>query len=87
MGCRSRSKSIPGLLLLGLLSACGPVTIKDETKQAYIPIHGRVFELHQKVTMPPHRTRVFFQAGRLSHGINELESHCQLKVHDISEWS
>ena len=68
-----------------LLLACGPMTIKDATKQAYIPIEGWMIELHQDVVIPPHRTRTFFQQGRLLYGINELEPHCQLRVRDISE--
>ena len=72
-------------IVQGLLSACGPVTIKDETKQAFVPIQGWMLELHQDVFIPSQRTRVFFQTGRLLSGINELEPHCQLRVDDISD--
>jgi hypothetical protein len=61
------------------------MTIKDESKQSYIPVQGWMLELHEDVDIPPHRTRVFFQEGRLLYGINELEPHCQLRVRDISE--
>ncbi|MCO6412469.1 MAG: hypothetical protein J5I92_06965 [Thiogranum sp.] len=67
-----------------LLSACGPMTIKDTTTQTFVPIQGWVLELHQEVTIPPNRTRVFFQDGRVSFGINEYEPHCQLRVRPIS---
>lgn len=73
------------LTLQCLLAACGPLTIKDEVKQSFIPIQGGMFELHQDIVIPSHRTRVFFQAGRLLYGISELEPHCQLRVRDISD--
>jgi hypothetical protein len=72
-------------IFLWLLSACGPMTIKDMTTQAYIPIQGWILELHQNVVIPPGRTRVFFQGGRQLNAINEYEPHCQLRVRDLSE--
>ena len=68
-----------------LLLACGPMTIKDTTTQSYIPIQGWILELHQNVVIPPGRTRVFFQDGRLLYRINEYKPHCQLRVRAISE--
>jgi hypothetical protein len=73
------------LALHWLLLACGPTTIKDTTTQSYMPIQGWILELHQDVVIPPGRTRVFFQKGRMLYGINEFEPHCQLRVRDISE--
>jgi hypothetical protein len=67
------------------LSACGPLTIKDTTTQSFIPIQRGVLELHQDVVIPAHRTRIFFQDGRLLYGINEYYPHCQLRVRHISE--
>lgn len=68
-----------------LLLACGPMTIKDAAKQSYIPIQGWILELHQDVVIPPRRTRVFFQEGRMLYGINDYKPHCQLRVRNISE--
>jgi len=68
-----------------LLLACGSMTIKDTTTQSYIPIQGWILELHQNVVIPPGRTRVFFQGGRILYAVNEYEPHCQLRVRDISE--
>lgn len=68
-----------------LLLACGSMTIKDTTTQSYIPIQGWILELHQNVVIPPGRTRVFFQGGRLLYAVNEYKPHCQLRVRDISE--
>jgi hypothetical protein len=68
-----------------LLSACGPMTIKDTATHTFVPIQDWVLELHQDVTIPPNRTRVFFQDGRVVYGINEYEPHCQLRVRPISE--
>jgi hypothetical protein len=68
-----------------LLSACGPMTIRDTATHTFVPIQGWVLELHQDVTIPPNRTRIFFQEGRASYGINEYEPHCQLRVRPISE--
>ena len=68
-----------------LLLACGPMTIKDTTTQSYIPMQGWILELHQNIVIPPGRTRVFFQGGRLLYAVNEYEPHCQLRVRDISE--
>ena len=70
-----------------LLLACGPMTIKDATNQSYIPIQGWVLELHKDIDIPPRRTRVFFQEGRMLYGINDYKPHCQLRVRDISEQS
>jgi hypothetical protein len=70
-----------------LLLACGPVTIKDATNQSYIPIQGSILELHQDIVIPPRRTRVFFQEGRILYVINDFKPHCQLRVRDISEQS
>ena len=70
-----------------VLSGCGPMTIRDTQKQAYIPIQDWTLELHQDIDIPPRRTRMFFQGGRLVYGINEREPHCQLRVRDISEQS
>lgn len=68
-----------------LVSACGPVTIKDTSTQSSIPIQGWMLELNQDLVIPSRRTRVFFQAGGLVYGISELEPHCQLRVEDISD--
>jgi len=84
MLCMRLSRIMPLFALHWLLSACGPVTIKDTTTQSYIPLQGSILELHQDVVIPPGRTRVFFQQGRLSYGINEYKPHCQLRVRDIS---
>lgn len=74
------------LLLSGpWLSACGPLTIKDTATQTQIPIQRGVLELHRDVVIPPNRTRVFFQDGRLLYGVNEYFPHCELRVRDISE--
>ena len=63
------------------------MTIKDATNQSYIPIQGWVLELHKDIDIPPRRTRVFFQEGRMLYGINDYKPHCQLRVRDISEQS
>ena len=68
-----------------LLLACGPMTIKDTTMHSYLPIQGWILVLNQDVVIPPERTRVFFQEGRLLHAVNEYKPHCQLSVRDISE--
>jgi hypothetical protein len=74
-------------LLLGVpwvLSACGPATIKDTATHSYIPIQGWMLELNRDVTIPPGRTRVFFQNGTLTRGVDDFEPHCQLRVRDLS---
>lgn len=68
-----------------LLLACGPMTIKDEATQSYIPLQGWVLELRQNVTIPPGRTRIFFQEGRLLYGVNEYKPHCHIIVREITE--
>jgi hypothetical protein len=69
----------------GCLFACGPLTIRDTEKQEFVPMERGVLELHREVVIPAQRTRVFFQDGRLSYGINEFYPHCELRVRDISE--
>ena len=68
-----------------LLLACGSMTIKDASTQAYIPIQGWTLELHQDVVIPSGRARVFFQEGRLVYAVNEYKPHCQLTVRALSE--
>jgi hypothetical protein len=68
-----------------LLLACGPMTIKDEVTQSYIPLQGWVLELRQDVTIPPGRSRVFFQEGRLLYGVNEYKPHCHIIVREITD--
>lgn len=68
-----------------LLLACGSMTIKDTTTEAYIPIQGWILELHQNIVIPSGRTRVFFQEGRLLYAVNEYKPHCQLIVRNISQ--
>lgn len=67
------------------LSACGPLTIKDASTRSFLPIKRGVLELHRDVAIPAHRTRIFFQDGRLLSGINEYHPHCQLRVRNILE--
>ena len=68
-----------------LLLACGSMTIKDEATQSYIPVQGWVLELRQNVTIPPGRTRVFFQEGQLLYAVNEYKPHCHISVREITE--
>lgn len=44
-----------------------------------------VLELHQNVTIPAHRTRVFFQDKRSLYGIDEYYPHCELRVRYLSQ--
>jgi len=69
----------------GCLFACGPLTIRDTAKQEFVPIKRGILELHREVVIPANRTRIFFQDGRQSYGINEYYPHCELRVRNISE--
>lgn len=73
------------IILQALLTACGPVTIRDTDNQLNIPIQDWQLVLHRGVTIPANRTRIFLQNGRLVYGINEFEPHCQIRVKTIAE--
>ena len=77
--------SIVLLILLFTLQACTPLTIRDTTTKAYVPILTGSFELHREVSFPSERTRIFFQDGTIVAATNEFQPHCQLEITPLRE--
>ena len=77
--------TMPLLAFAALLSACGPLTIRDASTGDHRPIQRGSFELHTEVSIPAGRARIFFQAGNLVRGVNEFRPHCQLEVNSLSD--
>ncbi|MFN2339239.1 MAG: hypothetical protein ABR544_09745 [Gammaproteobacteria bacterium] len=73
------------LCLLFPLQACTSLTIRDAATNAYVPIQTGSFELHQEVSFPSERTRIFFQDGTIVTAINEFKPHCQLEINPLRE--
>lgn len=70
--------------LSGLLAACQPLLIRTDHAGPYRPLTAGVLQLHEAVTIAAGRTRVFFQNGQPTTGINEFEPHCQLQVNTLA---
>jgi hypothetical protein len=77
--------SIASLIPLFLLQACTPLTIRDTTTNAYVPMQTGSLELHREVSFPAERTRVYFQDGELVPTLNEFKPHCQLEISPLRD--
>ena len=72
------------LALSAAVAACAMQT-RDETSPNYqVPVGTRI-ELLKPVTVPPGRTRVFFQGGREGGGAGQYSPSCNLEVREIRE--
>lgn len=71
------------LSCLLLLTGCGPLLIRDETRNAYVPVHTGAFDLHKDVVIRPGRTRAYLQDGAIVPGVDEFRPHCQLDVNTL----
>lgn len=77
---------VPGIvLLMFLLQACTPMTIRDTATDGHVPIQTGSLELHREVRFPPERTRVFFQEGEVVPSVNEFKPHCQLEIDPLRD--
>lgn len=63
-----------------LLTACGPMQIRDARTATWVPIQAGSLEVHRDIRIPGGRARIFFQDGVLSSGINEFKPFCWLEV-------
>lgn len=68
------------LLAVPLMTACGPLSIRNEETGKYIPITRATLELHREVEVPAGRSRIFFQGGAMAYAAGELQPHCELAV-------
>lgn len=67
-------------LALPLLPACGPMSVLDAQRGAWVPIQAATLEILRDITIPAERTRAFFQDGAQVPGINEFKPFCQLEI-------
>jgi hypothetical protein len=66
-----------------LLTACGPLLIRNEATREYVPLRGAVLELHRDVDVAPRKARVFFQRGVVQPGVSEYRPQCELTVRNL----
>lgn len=66
-----------------LLTACGPLLIRNEATREYVPLRDAVLELHRDVDVPAEKARVFFQRGSVQPGVSEYRPHCELTVRNL----
>lgn len=68
-----------------LLTACGPLLIRDDARGTYVPAQLGTFELLKEVTVRSGRTRIYLQGGAVVFGVNEFLPHCQLEVNTLKD--
>lgn len=73
------------LTCLLLTAGCGPLSIRDAERNAYIPAQAGTFELHKEITVGGGRTRAYLQGGTVVSGVNEFWPHCQLEVNTLQD--
>jgi hypothetical protein len=78
-----RWRVIVALSAAVLLTACGPLVIRNEATREYVPLQNASLQLHRDVVVPPERARVFFQQGMVQSGVNEYRPHCELTVRNL----
>jgi hypothetical protein len=76
-------------LLAGFLtmSSCSLWQVTDPTSQYFMPLPGSKVIVHQRLEVPPGRTRVFFQYGRLipQRSIYEYDINCELEINKLAD--
>lgn len=68
-----------------LLCGCGPLTIRDAERNAYMPAQAGTFELHREIIIRGGRTRAYLQGGAVVSGVDEFRPHCQLQVNTLMD--
>ena len=68
------------LVAMSLVACAQSLSIRGENG-ALVPLMGSTLVLHQDITIPPNRTRAYFQKGRqVPSGTGEFEPFCQVEV-------
>ncbi len=75
---------ITGLLIF---SACSQWQVTDPSSEYFMPLPGSKVIVHQRLDVPPGRTRVFFQYGKLipHRSIFEYDVNCELEISKLAD--
>lgn len=71
--------------LLLLLSGCQSLATRDEDSPFYKVPAGSTLTLNQTITIPAGEVKVYFQDGRLSSAVNQLDPFCEFEVYDLKD--
>jgi hypothetical protein len=74
-----------GVLLT--IGACSQWQVTDPTSPYFMPLPGSKVIVHQRLEVPPGRTRVFFQHGKLvpQKNIYEYDINCELEINKLAD--
>ena len=81
-------KAFLAIVLSSLLSAACTQSgwVKQDTaSHYYLPPTGTQVELKQALTIPPGRTRVFLQGGKVTQGFDQYAPNCNFEIRTLSE--
>jgi hypothetical protein len=67
--------------------ACSQWQVTDPTSPYFMPLPGSKVIVHQRLEVPPGRTRVFFQHGKLipQKSIYEYDINCELEISQLAD--
>ncbi|KPJ90274.1 MAG: hypothetical protein AMJ53_14160 [Gammaproteobacteria bacterium SG8_11] len=70
-----------------VVSACSQWQVTDPTSPYFLPLPGSKVIVHQRLEVPPGRTRVFFQHGKLipHRNIFQYDINCELEINKLAD--
>ena len=73
--------------VLLILSGCSQWQVTDPTSPYFMPLPGSKVIVHQRLEVPPGRTRVFFQYGKLipHRSVFQYDINCELEISKLAD--
>ncbi|WP_455211857.1 hypothetical protein [Kaarinaea lacus] len=73
--------------VLLIASACSQWQVTDPSSPYFMPLPGSKVIVHQRLEVPPGRTRVFFQYGKLipHRSIFQYDINCELEISKLAD--
>ncbi|MFW2372949.1 MAG: hypothetical protein ACN4GM_07490 [Gammaproteobacteria bacterium] len=70
-----------------LLTACSNTPVTDENSSLYVLPVGSTLELHQSLSIRPHRARTFIQYGQIieEKSIDRYYPYCEFEISTLSD--
>jgi hypothetical protein len=70
-----------------LISSCSQWQVTDPSSPYFMPLPGSKVIVHQRLEVPPGRTRVFFQYGKLipQRKIFQYDINCELEINKLAD--
>lgn len=70
-----------------VLSSCSQWQVTDPSSPYFMPLPGSKVIVHQRLEVPPGRTRVFFQYGKLipHRSIFQYDINCELEINKLAD--